>query len=79
VWATWQISWVQQNGRLVSTNQQRTVETDTGPDGSYMMCGFTAGAQVTAKVSIAGKNTVQEKLVIPTSLVVEHDFQLGAR
>ena len=79
VWATWQISWIQQNGRLVSTNQQRTVETDTGPDGSYLMCGFTAGAQVTAKVSIAGKNTVQEKLVIPTTLVVEHNFQLGAR
>ena len=77
VWATWQISWVQQNGRLVSTNQQRTVETDTGPDGSYMMCGFTAGAQVTAKVSIAGRNTVQEKLLVPGSLVLEHDFQFG--
>ena len=62
VWATWQILWVEQNGRLVSTNLQRTVETDTGPDGSYIMCGFTRGAQVTAKVSIAGKNTVQEKL-----------------
>jgi hypothetical protein len=34
---------------------------------------------VTAKVSIAGRNTVEEKLVIPTTLVVEHDFQLGAR
>jgi hypothetical protein len=79
VWATWQISWIEQNGRLVSTNQQRTVETDTGPDGSYMMCGFTRGAQVTAKVGIAGKNTVQEKLVLPASMVLEHDFQLGAR
>ena len=79
VWATWQILWVEQNGRLVSTNQQRTVETDTGPDGSYIMCGFTRGAQVTAKVSIAGKNTVQEKLVIPASMVLEKDFQLGAK
>jgi hypothetical protein len=79
VWATWQISWIQQNGRLVATNQQRTVETDTGPDGSYVMCGFTKDAQVTAKVSIPGKNTLEEKLVIPTTLVLEKDFQLGAR
>jgi hypothetical protein len=79
VWATWQISWIQQNGRLVATNQQRTVETDTGPDGSYVMCGFTKDAQVTAKVSIPGKNTLEEKLMIPTTLVLEKDFQLGAR
>ena len=79
VWATWQITWLEQNGRLVSTNQQRTVETDTGPDGSYMMCGFTRGAQVTAKVGMAGKNTVQEKLAIPANMVLEHDFLLGAR
>jgi protocatechuate 3,4-dioxygenase beta subunit len=79
VWATWQIAWIEQNGRLVSTNQQRTVETDTGPDGSYMMCGFTRGAQITAKVGLAGKNTVQEKLVIPANMVLEHDFLVGAR
>ena len=79
VWATWQIQWMEQNGRLVATNQQRTVETDTGPDGSYMMCGFTKGAQVTAKVGMAGKNTVEEKLAIPSSMVLEHDFRLGAR
>jgi hypothetical protein len=79
VWATWQISWIQQNGRLVSTNQQRTVETDTGPDGSYMICGFTRGAQVTAKVGIAGKNTVEEKLAVPANMVLEHDFKFGAR
>jgi hypothetical protein len=79
VWATWQILWVEQNGRLVSTNQQRTVETDTNSDGSYLMCGFTRDAQITAKVGIAGKNTVQEKLVLPGSMVLEHDFQLGAR
>ena len=79
VWATWQIAWIEQNGRLVSTNQQRTVETDTGPDGSYMMCGFTRGAQITAKVGLAGKNTVQERLVIPANMVLEHDFLVGAR
>jgi hypothetical protein len=79
VWATWQILWVEQNGRLISTNQQRTVETDTNSDGSYMMCGFTSGAQITAKVGMAGRNTVQEKLVLPTSMVLEQDFLLGAR
>jgi hypothetical protein len=79
VWATWQIEWIEQNGRLVSTNQQRTVETDTGPDGSYMMCGFTKSARVTVKVSIPGRNTLEEKLLVPTTMVLEHDFQLGAR
>ena len=42
VWATWQVLWVPQNGRLVAANQQRTVETDTGGDGSYLMCGIRA-------------------------------------
>lgn len=79
VWATWQILWIEQKGRLVATNQQRTVETDTGSDGSYLMCGFTRDAQITAKVGMAGTNTVQEKLVIPANMVLEHDFRLGAR
>jgi hypothetical protein len=77
VWATWMIQWIEQNGRLVSTNQQRTVETDTGPDGSYMLCGFTKGAQITAKVGLAGKGTLQEKVVLPPSMVLEHDFKLS--
>ena len=75
VWAAWQINWIEQNGRLVSTNQQRTVETDTNSDGSYLMCGLTRGAQITAKVGMAGKNTLEDKLVVPPSLVLEHDFQ----
>lgn len=79
VWATWQIMWVEQNGRLVSTNQQRTVETDSNSDGSYLMCGFTRGAQITAKVGMAGRNTVQEKVVLPANMVLEHDFRLAAR
>jgi hypothetical protein len=79
VWATWQAQWVEQNGRLVSTNQQRTVETDTNSDGSYIMCGFTRNAQITAKVGVAGHSTVQEKIVLPASMVLEHDFQIGAR
>lgn len=79
VWATWQIQWIEQNGRLVSTNQQRVVETDTGPDGSYMMCGFTKGAQITAKVSMAGKGLVEEKISLPANSVLEHDFVLAPR
>ena len=77
VWATWQILWVEENGRLVSTNQQRTVETDTHADGSYLMCGSARRAQVTVKVSIAGRNTVQERFAVPDDLVLEHDFVLG--
>jgi hypothetical protein len=79
VWATWQILWVEKNGKLVSANQQRTVETDTGVDGSYLMCGLTRGAQITAKVGMAGRRTVEEKLVVPPNMVLEHDFRLGAR
>jgi hypothetical protein len=79
VWATWQIQWIEQNGKLISTNQRRVVETDTGPDGSYMMCGFTRGAQITAKVSMAGKGIVEEKVTMPAALVLEHDFVLAAR
>jgi hypothetical protein len=75
VWATWQILWVERNGRLVSTNQQRTIETDSEADGSYIMCGFTRGAQLTAKVSVAGKNTLQERLTLPATMVLEKDFQ----
>jgi len=79
VWTTWPLLWIEQNGRLVSTNQQRIVETDTGSDGSYLLCGFTHGAQITAKVGIAGRSTVEEKLVLPANMVLEHDFRLGAR
>jgi hypothetical protein len=79
VWATWQVLWVEQNGRLVSTNQQRTVETDSNSDGSYMMCGFTRSAQITVKVDMAGKSPVQETLAFPATMVLEHDFQFGAR
>src|SRR4029078_3948102 len=76
VWATWQIQWIEQNGRLVETNQQRAAETDTGPDGSYMMCGFTKNAQITFKVGMAGHSTTQEKVSLPQSMVLEHDIQL---
>ncbi|HJQ10359.1 MAG TPA: carboxypeptidase regulatory-like domain-containing protein [Gemmatimonadaceae bacterium] len=79
MWAVWPLQWIEQNGRLVSTNQQMTVETDSNADGSYLMCGFTRNAQITAKVGIAGHNTVEERLSLPTSLVLEHDFRIGSR
>jgi hypothetical protein len=79
VCASWVITWIEQNGRLVSTNQQRTVETNTNSDGSYLMCGLTRGAQITAKVGIAGRNTLEDRLVVPATLVLEHDFHFGAR
>jgi hypothetical protein len=44
-----------------------------------MMCGFTRGAQITAKVSMAGKGIAEEKVVMPGSMVLEHDFILGPR
>jgi hypothetical protein len=79
VWASWQITWIEQGGRLVSTNQQRTVETNTNSDGSYLMCGLTRGAQITAKVGLAGRSTLEDRLVVPPTLVVEHDFRFGTR
>ena len=79
VWATWPQQWVEQNGRLVASNRQMTVETDSNSDGSYLMCGFARGAQITVKVGVAGHNTVEERLALPGSLVLEHDFQIGPR
>ncbi|HEX6627710.1 MAG TPA: hypothetical protein VF105_07140 [Gemmatimonadaceae bacterium] len=76
VWAVWQLQWIEQNGRLVASNRQMTVETDSNSDGSYLMCGFTRNAQITAKVGAAGHNTVEERLTLPTSMVLEHDFQI---
>jgi hypothetical protein len=79
VWVTWQILWVERNGRLVSTNQQRTIETDSDTDGSYVLCGFTRNAQLTAKVSVAGRPTLSERLALPATMVLEKDFQFGPR
>jgi|SRR5690349_7214259 len=79
VWAAWQQQWIQQNGRLVAANRQMTVETDSNTDGSYLMCGFTRGAPITVKVGVAGHRTVEERLALPGSLVLEHDIQIGSR
>lgn len=79
VWAAWPQQWVEQNGRLVASNRQMTVETDTNDEGAYLMCGFTRGAQITVKVGVAGHATLEERLSLPGSLVLERDFQIGAR
>lgn len=79
VWASWPLQWAEQNGRLVASNRQMTVETDTNSDGAYLMCGFTRGAQITARVGVAGHNTIEERFVLPGTLVLEHDFRFGAR
>ena len=79
VWASWPQQWTEQNGRLVASNRQMTVETDTDSDGSYLMCGFTRGAQITTKVGVAGHATLEERLTLPSSLVLERDFQIGSR
>jgi hypothetical protein len=79
VWASWPLQWIEQNGRLVASNRQMTVETDTNGDGAYLMCGFTRGAQITVKVGAAGHNTMEERFVLPGSMVLERDFRFGAR
>ena len=68
-------------GQTLATISSRmdVLVADTNGDGSYMMCGLSRGAQITAKVGIAGKSTLEEKLVVPASMVLEHDFQFGAR
>ena len=79
VWAAWPQQWVEQNGRLIASNRQMTVETDTDSDGSYLMCGFSRNAQITVKVGVAGHSTVEERIGLPSSLVLERDFQIGSR
>ena len=79
VWASWPLQWVEQNGKLVASNRQMTVETDTNGDGAYLMCGFTRGAQITVKVGAAGHNTIEERLALPGTLVLERDFRFGSR
>ena len=79
LWAAWAQQWVEQNGRLVASNRQMTVETDTDSDGSYLMCGFTRNAQITVKLGVAGHPTVEERIGLPSSMVLERDFQIGSR
>lgn len=79
VTATWAVLWVEQGGRLVSANEQRFSQTESGADGSYVLCGFNRNAAITARVSIAGRTLAEHKLSLPQSMAVEHDFTVMKR
>jgi hypothetical protein len=74
--ASWQILWTQEKGRLVATKQQRTVETQTGADGSYLLCGFTRDAPIAMTVSVDGTRRAEESLTFPRTMVLERDFRI---
>jgi len=77
--ATWQVLWVEEKGRLVSTKQSRRVDVRTAADGSYLICGFTRDAPVALAVITDGRLRVENRVGVPTSMVVEHDFRIGGR
>ena len=77
--AAWQLQWIEENGRLVATRQQRTVDTRTATDGSYLLCGFTRDTQVSLRVTVDGTPIVEETVPFPRSMVLERDIRLPAR
>jgi len=77
--ATWQVLWAEEKGRLVATKQQRTVDTQTGADGSYLLCGFTRDARVNLSVAIDGAPRAAETIPFPRNMVLERDFRIPAR
>ncbi len=77
--ATWQVLWVEEKGRLVSTKQSRRVDVRTAADGSYVICGFTRDAPVALAVITDGRLRVENRVGVPTSMVVEHDFRIAGR
>ena len=77
--ATCQVLWTQEKGRLVATNQQRTVDTQTAADGSYLLCGFTRDARVTMGVAVDGTPRATETIALPRSMILERDFRIPAR
>jgi hypothetical protein len=74
--ATWPVSWVQRGGKLVATESQRLLETDTDSDGAYVLCGFTRGALMTTRVYVAGVKLSEEKILLPSSMTLERDIRL---
>ena len=74
--ATWRVLWIEEKGRLVSTNQQRRVDVRTNADGSYLVCGFTRDAPVALAVITDGKLRVEDRVPVPRTLIVEHDFRI---
>ena len=77
--ASWQVLWVEEKGRLVSTNERRTTEVQTASDGSYLLCGFRRDTPVTFKVSVRAVSRLQEQLPVPRHMVVERDFRISTR
>lgn len=77
--AHWQVLWTEEKGRLVATRQQRTVDTRTEADGSYLLCGFSRDAQVTLRVSTDGTPRVEETVAFPRGMVLERDLRIPGR
>jgi len=77
--ATWQVLWTEENGRLVATKQSRRVDVRTAADGSYLICGFTREAPVALAVITGGRLRVENRVAVPTNMVVEHDFRIAGR
>lgn len=77
--ATWQVLWIEEKGRLISTNERRTTDVRTGADGSYLLCGYTRDAPVTFRVATGGILRMEEHVPVPRTLVIERDFRLRSR
>ncbi len=77
--ASWQELWTEEKGRLVASRQQRTVDTQTAADGSYLLCGFTRDTRVNLGVSVDGTPRAEETIPFPRSMVLERDFRIPAR
>ena len=77
--ATWQVLWAEEKGRLVATRQQRSVDTRTAADGTYLLCGFTRDTQVKLRVTIDGTPMVEETVPFPRGMVLERDIRLPPR
>lgn len=77
--ATWQVKWIEEKGRLISTNERRTTDVRTGADGSYLLCGYTRDAPVTFRVATGGILRMEEHVPVPRGMVIERDFRIPAR
>lgn len=77
--ATWQVLWIEEKGRLVSTNERRTVDVRTSADGSYLLCGFSRDTPITIRVTVDGTPRVEERFPVPRNMVLERDFRIPAR
>lgn len=74
--ATWQLLWTEEKGRLVATKQRRTVDAQTGADGSYLLCGFTRDVPITMTVTLDGIPRAEETAPLPRNMALERDFRI---